>query len=110
MKFKYEPKPIEKLKANFSQRKRNGVNSFSDFNEFLNWYSAQDKVCHYCGLTEQESQRIVMTGILKSKRFPQNGKLGAGQSRGVWLEVDRMNPKEDYSQKKLRAFLLFLQQ
>ena len=97
--FKYEPKPIEKLKADFSRRKQKGVNSFVDFKEFLKWYNGHEKKCYYCGLTEQESQRIVMTGILKSSRFPQNGKLGRGQSRGVWLEVDRMKPKEDYSPK-----------
>jgi len=38
-----------------------------------------------------------MTGILTSNRFPQQGKLGRGQSRGVWLEVDRIKPKESYS-------------
>lgn len=38
-----------------------------------------------------------MTSILTSNRFPQQGKLGRGQSRGVWLEVDRLIPKGNYS-------------
>lgn len=99
MQFKYKEKPIENLKADFNRRKQHGYNSFTDFKTFMKWYDNEKKVCHYCGLTEQVSQEIVMTGILTSNRFPQNGKLGRGQSRGVWLEVDRINPKENYSDK-----------
>lgn len=96
---KYIPKPIDKLKANFSKRKSAGLNSFNDFEDFLDWYSNQEKSCYYCGIKEEEVQEIVMRGILKSSRFPQNGKIGRGQSRGVWLEVDRLKPKENYSQR-----------
>ncbi len=95
--FKYEPKPKEKLRADYSRRKADGHNAFKDFEEFYNWYNKQEKVCHYCGIKESESQEIVLTGILKSKRFPQKGKLGRGQSRGVWLEIDRLEPNKDYS-------------
>jgi hypothetical protein len=98
MKFDYQPKPIEKLKADFSRRKQKGQNSFIDFADFEKWYNLQRKTCYYCGLKEEESQEIVLTGLLKSKRFPQEGILGRGQSRGVWLEVDRINPKENYSE------------
>lgn len=97
MKFEYSPKPIEKLKADFSRRKQKGLNSFLDFESFKDWYYQQPKTCFYCGISEMECQEIAMTGILKSNRFPQDGKLGQGQSRGVWLEVDRINPKENYS-------------
>lgn len=95
--MKYKTKPIDKLKSNFSQRKGKGLNSFDDFEDFHAWYSKQDKVCHYCGIREAEMQEIVMTGVLTSNRFPQNGIIGRGQSRGVWLEVDRLQPKENYS-------------
>lgn len=95
----YIPKPIEKLKSNFSQRKQMGLNSFDNFEDFLNWYNEQKKECYYCGLKEQEMQEIVMKGLLKSNRFPQNGIIGRGQSRGVWLEVDRLKPKEKYSRE-----------
>ena len=95
--FKYEPKPIEKLKNNFSKRNLDKKNSFDDFEDFLDWYNIQEKKCFYCGIEESEVQEIVMTGILKSSRFPKDGKIGRGQSRGVWLEVDRLEPKENYS-------------
>lgn len=95
----YIPKPIEKLKSNFSQRMQKGLNSFVDFKDFVIWYNEQEKECYYCGLKEQEMQEIAMKGILKSNRFPQNGIIGRGQSRGVWLEVDRLNPKENYSRE-----------
>lgn len=97
--MKYKPKPIENLKSNFSQRKSNGLNSFDNFEDFHSWYNEQNKKCYYCGLKEEEIQEIVMNGILKSNRFPQNGIIGRGQSRGVWLEVDRLEPKENYSRK-----------
>ena len=95
MNFIYKPKPEDKLKADFSRR--NEKSDFKDFSEFRNWYDSQEKICHYCELKEEECQKIVMTGILKSNRFPQDGKLGRGQSRGMWLEVDKINPKGRYS-------------
>lgn len=97
--YRYIPKPIDKLKANFSKRKSADLNSFNDFEDFLDWYSNQPKSCYYCDIKEEEVQEIVMKGILKSSRFPQNGKIGRGQSRGVWLEVDRLKPKENYSRR-----------
>ena len=95
--MEYKLKPIKSLKSNFSQRKRKGLNSFDSFEDFHNWYNKQNKVCYYCGLREEEMQKIVLIGILKSNRFPQNGIIGRGQSRGIWLEVDRLEPKENYS-------------
>jgi 5-methylcytosine-specific restriction endonuclease McrA len=95
----YIPKPIEKLKSNFNQRKNKGLNSFNDFDDFKDWYEKQKLECHYCGLKEEELQKIVMDGLLKSNRFPQSGIIKRGQARGVWLEVDRLDPKENYSEK-----------
>jgi len=97
MSFEYIAKTEKQLKNNFTSRVRESLNDFKDFEDFLMWYRAQDKKCHYCGLTEQESQKIVMTGILKSNRFPESGIIKQGRSRGVWLEVDRLLPKEKYS-------------
>lgn len=48
-------------------------------------------------MKEEEIQEIVMTGLLKSKRFPQQGLIGRGTARGVFLEVDKLNPLENYS-------------
>ncbi|MDD4822007.1 MAG: hypothetical protein PHI48_05550 [Bacteroidales bacterium] len=98
MKFEYKPKPIEKLKADFSRRKNDGKDSFGDFESFHEWYKKKEKVCHYCGISESDCQEIVMTGKLTSNRFPQDGKLFRGQARGMWLEVDRRKPKENYSE------------
>lgn len=93
----YIPKPLDKLKADYSRRVYNGQSSFKDFQDFLDWYNSKEKKCFYCGLKEEESQEIVMTGKLKSNRFPKDGISGRGQGRGRWLEVDRLEPKENYS-------------
>ncbi len=99
MTFKYIPKPTQKLKADYSRRKQSGSNSFKGFEDFEDWYNNQDKKCHFCGLKEEESQEIVCRGLLTSNRFPLGGELARGRSRGMWLEVDRLSPKENYSRK-----------
>ena len=76
---------------------KKGLNGFRSFDDFQQWYSVQELSCHYCGLSEVEMQEITMTGILTSKRFPQNGIIGQGTSRAVWLEVDRIDPNRLYS-------------
>lgn len=97
MAFIYKSKPLDKLRNDYNRRLRNGKNSFVDFHDFLSWYSELEKTCHYCGLKEEESNEIVMSGKLTSNRFPQKGQPGRGQGRGIWLEVDRLHPKENYS-------------
>jgi hypothetical protein len=97
MPFVYQPKTIQQLKNIFSRRVREGVNGFYNFDDFYNWFQEKNLVCHYCGLTEIESQEISITGILTSNRFPQNGIVGQGTSRAVWLEVDRLTPNGLYS-------------
>lgn len=99
MTFEYKTKPINNLRANFNDRKRKSLNGFNDFEDFLAWYNEQDKTCAYCGLKEEECQEIVISGILTSNRFPQNGIIRQGQNRGVWLEVDRLDPKGLYSRE-----------
>lgn len=99
MSYIYQQKPNEKLKADFSRRKQKNLNSFNDLDDFLNWYESQSKVCFYCGIKEEELQEVVLTSKLTSNRFPLNGKTGQGRGRGIWLEVDRLNPKENYSRK-----------
>jgi len=97
MSYIYQQKPKEKLKADFSRRKQKNLNSFNDLDDFLSWYESQSKVCFYCGIKEEELQEVVLTSKLTSNRFPLNGKTGQGRGRGIWLEVDRLNPKENYS-------------
>lgn len=96
--FEYRPKTLKQLKENYNSRIRQDRNSFNSFEDFINWYNNETKVCHYCGLTELQSQEIVVRGLLTSNRFPQNGLTGRGQARGMWLEVDRIKPKEPYSE------------
>lgn len=90
MPFEYQPKTIQQLKNTYNSKVRNDANGFENFEDFFDWYHEQELVCQYCGLKEEEMQEISMTGILISKRFPQNGIVGQGTSRGVWLELDRI--------------------
>lgn len=99
---KYEPKTETQLKNWYDKKVRDKKNGFDSFQDFLDWYKKQEnkegeKCCYYCGLTEEESQRIVMEGKLESNRFPKDGKIEKGKNRGVWLEIDRDKPKGDYS-------------
>src|SRR5690349_7857259 len=80
----------------YKDKVRQGKVGEMDFNAFLNWYKTTDRICEYCGLTEEQSQEIVRKGHLRSNRFPQNGLHGRGTSRGMWLEVDRYNPRGRY--------------
>lgn len=93
----YIEKPIDKLKANFNSRKNKSVGDFQSLEFFLDWYYSEPKLCYYCGITEQECQEIIVTGKLTSARFPINGKLERGRSRGMWLEIDRKKPNGPYS-------------
>ncbi len=96
--FTYKTKPIEKVKADYYRRTRDKKSGFKDVQAYVNWYLKQDKKCFYCGIMEHEVQEIVTTGLLESKRFPENGILKRGKSRGVWLEVDRKHPESKYSE------------
>ena len=96
LEFSYVEKPKEKLESNFNERKRKNLNGFVDFEDFYDWFVSQDKKCYYCGIKENEVQQIVVQGLLTSNRFPINGKIMQGRNRGLWLEVDRIHPKEKY--------------
>ena len=97
MQFEYRKRTKQKLINSYNRRVNQNLNGFTNFEDFHKWYNDQELVCYYCGLKEIESQKLVMTGLLKSNRFPQNGIIGRGQNRAVWLEVDRLNPKELYT-------------
>jgi len=92
MEFEYKKKTTTQLRNWYLDKVRRGKSGFQNIEDFLKWYSNEKKLCFYCGLTEEESQKIVLTGVLKSKRFPSNGKITQGRSRGVWLEIDRKYP------------------
>lgn len=95
MSSKYISKTDQQLKNWLYSKKREGRSQL-DFKIFKNWYDDLTKVCNYCGLSEIQSQLIVKNGLLKSKRFPQDGLHGRGTSRGMWLEIDRYDPNGLY--------------
>ncbi len=101
MNWTYEEKSIKKLRDWYRHKVRIDKIDFLDINDFLEWYknNIKDSNCHYCGLTERESQKIVHFGILKSKRFPENGLFARGVNRGYWLEIDRKDPDLKYSKE-----------
>jgi hypothetical protein len=96
MSYSYRPKPEDKLKADYLRRKQKGLSDQVEYHDFKRWYESKEKVCCFCGLKEEECQKIVMSGLLKSEKFPQNGALGRGQGRGMWLEIAKFKAKENY--------------
>jgi hypothetical protein len=93
----HQPKTDRQLKALFKRKKMQGNFSFSDENSFLDWYRSQLSECSICGISEHSLQRLIRGNLLKSKRFPENGKVKRGKARGWWLEVDRNDPLKNYS-------------
>ena len=94
--YKHLEKTDKQLFAWYTDKEKKGKIGNMDFTTFRNRYISSANSCHYCGLTAEESQQIVRMGKLTSKRFPQSGKHGRGTSRGMWLEVDRYDPKGKY--------------
>lgn len=99
MPFKFKEKTKNQLQNNYYKRNISGLNRFINFSDFLKWYDDEKKKCHYCGILEEEVQKIVVTGLLTSKRFPLNGVITKGRGRGMWLEVDKLNPNGFYSRE-----------
>lgn len=98
MSWIYRIRPEKSLKDWYNTKVRENKSEFESFEDFKEWHS-QEKVCHYCGLTEVDSQEIVHKGILTSNRFPFNGFFARGVNRGYWLEIDRKQPKGKYSRE-----------
>ncbi len=97
MKFKFKEKSLSQLKQNHYSREVKNLNDFKNFEDFKEWYDEEPKICKYCGIDEKSVQKIVTLGLLKSKRFPENGITRQGKARGMWLEVDRIDPLKNYS-------------
>ena len=91
----YISKTDKQLKDWLYRKKRDKISQL-EFKVFKDWYDNSTKKCYYCGISEIQSQKIVRTGLLKSKRFPKDGFHGRGTSRGMWLEVDRYDPNGLY--------------
>jgi hypothetical protein len=94
-KWVYRPKTEKELSKKYNSKKK--VSDFKDFEDLKDWYD-QEKVCYYCGVSEEVLQEIIHKGILTSSRFPLLGGIHQqGKNRGYWLEIDRKLPKENYS-------------
>ena len=48
LQFIYKSKSEKQVKADYDRRCRNGNNGFIEFVDFLEWYTKQEKKCHYC--------------------------------------------------------------
>jgi hypothetical protein len=95
--FEYETKGNKQLKNDYNRHKYIRKNGFRNVEDFKSWCDSQDKVCVYCGVSEQVCQQIVLTGLLRANKFPKNGRVYRDKERGMWLEVDKMEPIEKYS-------------
>ena len=62
--YKHIPKTDKQLSNWFGEKVRQDKSNFLNFEEFKVWYENSKKACHYCGLTEEESQKIVRTNKL----------------------------------------------
>ena len=93
------PKTKAQLIEWYKNKVDNLISGFIDENDFLCWYDENIKntKCAYCGLSEQDSQKLVHEGKVKSLRFPIYGTISSGVNRGYWLEIDRKIPTGYYS-------------
>jgi hypothetical protein len=89
-----DKKRLAKVWYSIGQRAK-GKRKFKK-DEFIVWYLENSTDgCHYCGLSTEDCRALVIK--LPSSRFPTSNKPERGRSRGLYLEVDRKKPKEEYS-------------
>ena len=75
---------IFKRKKYTSSGKENVDFEFKDFREFYSWYTAQLRVCGYCGIEEIILKDLYDSDILSTKR-----------KRGRTLEIERKDSKNN---------------
>ena len=109
IKWTYTPKANAQLIEWYNNKVDNLISGFIDENDFLSWYDKNIKntKCAYCGLSEQDSQRLVHEGKVKSLRFPIYGTISSGVNRGYWLEIDRKIPTGYYSKENCNPSCYF---
>ena len=74
-------RPITKVRDKWKSKKING-----NFWDFYNWIKTTKECCHYCGITQEDLNKLYLLGI-SNKRT----------TRGRTLEIDRKIPNEKYS-------------
>lgn len=65
-------------------------NLFSDYNEIIKWFNAQENKCGYCGITQDELNEIVK---LRGNNFTLNKKT---KRKNATLEIEKLDCKKDY--------------
>ena len=103
-----EEKRLINILNNIRQkRKRYELTQYSfdiEFNNssFINWYNHKKEIlnnkCNYCGSDQNKITDLINSGKLNSKRF---------NKRGRNLEVDRLDPKGNYSEKNCTLVCYF---
>lgn len=58
-----------------------------EFADFHSWYTAQERKCFYCDITEAEIKQLLDAGLLTTKRIDKRGKN---------LELDCRRPEAAY--------------
>lgn len=59
----------------------------TDYWAFHNWHTQTERKCHYCGITEEEIQKLITENKIVTKRLT---------TRGRSLEIERLEPNEKY--------------
>jgi 5-methylcytosine-specific restriction endonuclease McrA len=68
----------------FNKWKAKGIGgNFWDFNY---WFITTKQCCHYCGITQQDLDRLHSLGLINKRK-----------TRGKTLEIDRKMPNEQYN-------------
>jgi hypothetical protein len=107
MSWSYQKKTNQQLRDWYNNKVRTNRSGFIDLTDFRDWYDKKEKICFYCGLSEEESQEVVHNGVLDSKRFPLAGETKRGVNRGYWLEVDKKDPSGIYSRENCELACYF---
>lgn len=74
-------RPITKIRYKWKAKKIDG-----NFWDFYDWVKTTEECCHYCGVTQEELNKLHDIGI-SNKRT----------TRGKTLEIDRKIPNEQYT-------------
>jgi len=81
----------ERIASNiYSAIKQRTSNIRWERENFIKWYINETKQCYYCGCGEEEINKFYNSD--KSKR----------KKRGKRLEIERINPNEDYEEKNCK--------
>jgi hypothetical protein len=74
-------RPITKVRDKWKAKKIDG-----NFWDFYNWIKTTEECCHYCGITQEELNKLHTIGIVNKRT-----------TRGRVLEIDRKIADEKYS-------------